>query len=175
MGGSSDALHCLDLGGEYADRREKQEGGCVRRFHAALQDFRSLFQYGNGRVVARAVAKRFRFPWRAPLAPHSQSTRMVIYESRRCPPNFFLNLRCVVYSLRFREREAVENIRRAKQREGVVPGPRLGWGDQSARKYRLIGRNILDPSLLLFITGRYEFRHACTLSYVPHAQSLLVS
>ena len=85
--GSVDSLHCLDKAGEYADMTERGPPGLVARFHKALQDARANFHFGNGRAVARAVAQRHRFPWRAPLAPRSQTTRMVIYESRRCPPN----------------------------------------------------------------------------------------
>ena len=160
--GALDGFHALDKAGENADAVECRPGGLV-------------CQFGNGKVVARAIATKYKFSWRRPMAPHSQGTRTVVYESRRCPPNLFANLRCIVYSLRFLEKEAVTNVRRKSEREGKVPRSGTGWKTKEVMRIRELGRTVLDPRMLIFIKGRYEFRMACLLSYAPAAQSLIMS
>ena len=78
-------------------------------------------------------------------------------------------------SLRFLEKEAVENARTKSVRLGHDPRPKTGWNVEAARKTRLLGRSVLDVQMLLFVQGRYEFRMAGILSYAPAAQSLVVS
>ena len=109
-----------------ADRIEKKEGGFVFQFHQVLASVRAMFKFGNGRIVARSVAKQMKVRWRSPLVPHSAGTRAVVYESSRCPANLLVNFRCAVYSLRFREREIVEDARREYARDHDV-GPKAGW------------------------------------------------
>ena len=71
--------------------------------------------------------------------------------------------------------EIVQNVRRKLVRAGKVPGPRAGWTTQGACQLCALGRTILDASFLLFVTGRYELRTSCLLSYSPIAQSMLIS
>ena len=124
--GSLDGFHAVDKGGAVADSCEKGGKGLVTQFHSSLSGIRSNFAFGNCRTVAQSMAKRFQMPWRSPLAPHSDGTRTVMYESERCHPNFFNNLRVVAYSLRFREKEAIENSRRKAARAETAVGPRRG-------------------------------------------------
>jgi hypothetical protein len=110
-----------------ADSIECNAGGFVSQFHKVLAGVRSMFKFGNGRIVARSVAKQMKVRWRTPLAPHSAGTRAVVYESSRCPANLLINFRCAVYSLRFREREIVEDARREYARAHHDVGPKAGW------------------------------------------------
>ena len=167
--GALDGLHALDKAGAAADASEP----LVQQFHASLASVRSSFGFGNGKVVVRSIAKKFHLPWRRPIAPHTQSTRMIVYESYRCPVNLFRNLRCIVLALRFTEKEAVENARR--QSRSANPRASAGWNTKAARSVRLVGRNLLDPCMLLFVQGRYEFRSAGLLAYAPASQSLVIS
>jgi hypothetical protein len=109
------------------------------------------------------------------MAPHSEGTRTVVYESRRFSPNLFTNIRCIVHSLRFLEKEAVTNVCRKRERESEVPRSGTGWKTKEMMRIRELGRTVFDPCMLTFIKGRYEFRMACLLSYAPAAQSLIMS
>lgn len=125
---------------------ERAVGGFVRQFHDVLAVVRACFKYGTGRVVARSIAKRLKLPWRSPTAPHSAGTRMIAYESSRCPANLLVNLRCAVLSLRFREKEAVESARRAYARqrgEASVIGPKAGWTRESRGQMVLCTRELV--------------------------------
>ena len=95
--------------------------------------------------------------------------------SGRCPPNFFNNLRVVAYSLRFREKEAIENSRRKAARAETAVGPRRGLRCKAAKALRSLGREILDARMLLFVCARWEHRHSCLLPYGNMAQPLVVS
>jgi len=167
--GALDGLHALDKAGAAADAGEP----LVQQFHEGLSSVRASFGFGNGKVVARSIAKKINLPWRRPIAPHSQSTRTIVYESSRCPPNLFRNLPCIVLALRFVEKEAVENARRKNRRDN--PRYNAGWNTKVVRRIRLVGRRLLDPCMLLFIQGRYEFRSAGLLAYAPASQSLIIS
>ena len=147
----------------------------VTQFHSSLSGIRSNFAFGNCRTVAQSMAKRFQMPWRSPLAPHSDGTRTVMYESERCHPNFFNNLRVVAYSFRFREKEAIENSRRTAARAETAVGPRRGLRCKAAKALRSLGGEILDARMLLFVCARWEHRHSCLLPYGNMAQSLVVS
>ena len=173
--GSLDGLHACDKAGARADALERRPGGYIHRFHRALELTRSNFKFGNGRVVARSISRKYKVPWRSPASPHSQGTRMVVYESSRCPANLFANLRCIVLSCRLREKEAVENARRRYLREGKNIKAAAGWKCKDAKAQRFLGRTVLDPGMLLFICGRFEHRRSCLLKYTPAAQSLIIS
>jgi hypothetical protein len=75
--GSLDGGHAVDKAGSFADTREKRPDGFVNQFHRTLRGIRAMFGFGAGRTVARSTAQRFGMSWRAPLAPHSDATRMV--------------------------------------------------------------------------------------------------
>ena len=172
--GSLDGFHAVDKGGAAADSREKRGDGLVTQFHKALRGIRANFAFGNGRTVARSTARRFQMSWRSPLAPHSDSTRAVMYESGRCPPNLFSNLRTVAYSIRFREKEAIENCRRQAARDESVVGPQRGLRCKAAKALRSLGREVVDARMLLFVCARWEHRRSCLLPYGNVAQSLTV-
>ena len=75
----------------------------------------------------------------------------------------------------FPREEVVENARRKALAENQVVGPRRGWGTAGAKKLRALGREILDPRMLLFVCARWEQRCSCLLRYGFVAQSLVVS
>ena len=126
-------------------------------------------------MIIRAIAKKYKLSWRTPLAPHSQQTRTMLYESKRVPPNFLRNMAATVYGLRFLLREAIEGARRqssAKKRKTQVM---CGVNTVAARQYRLLGRSVLDPEMLLFISMRYDHRRQASLRYAQQAQSVEIS
>ena len=126
-------------------------------------------------MIIRAVAKKYKLSWRTPLAPHSQQTRAMLYESKRVPPNFLRNMAATAYGLRFLLREAIEGARRqssAKKRKTQVM---CGVNTLAARQYRLLGRSVLDPEMLLFISMRYDHRRQASLRYAQQAQSVEIS
>ena len=45
----------------------------------------------------------------------------------------------------------------------------------AAKEIRILGRQLVDASMLMFVCGRYEFRKACLLAYGPVAQSLVIA
>ena len=44
----------------------------------------------------------------------------------------------------------------------------------AAKEIRILGRQLVDTSMLIFGCGRYEFRMACLLAYGTVAQSLVI-
>jgi len=67
--GALDGFHAADKAGELADKIEMQVGGLVRQFHKVLSDVRCNFSYGNGKVVARSIAKKTQLALGAPTCP----------------------------------------------------------------------------------------------------------
>jgi len=173
--GALDGVHAVDKSGSLADAKERGRAGLIRAFLDVLDGVRKNFGFGIGRTVAQSVAKKFNLPWRSPLAPHSSATRMVVYESERCPPNLFINLRTIARSLLFREQEAIENARRKAIAAGENVGDDRGIRCKIVRGCRDLGRQMLDPEMLLFNVVRWEHRVACLLSYGKISQSLVIS
>ena len=50
-----------------------------------------------------------------------------------------------------------------------------GVNTLAARQYRLLGRSVLDPEMLLFISMRYDHRRQASLRYAQQAQSVEIS
>ena len=173
--GSTDQAHSIDNAGARADQVEKRPGGYVAAYMQGAQQVRHLFGMGKCRVIIRAVAKKYGLSWRRPLAPHSAQTRTMLYESKRVPPNLLRNVAAIVYALRFLLREAIEGSRRqsaAKRRKTVAT---CGVNTLLARQHRSLGRCILDPQMLLFLSMRYDHRRQASLQYAQLAQSVEIS
>ena len=170
--GALDQAHAIDKSGEHTDRIENGKGGYILRFHDAARAVRNAFGFGNGRIIIRAIAKKYGMTWRRPNAPHSSQTRMILYESKRAPPIFLRNLPCVVRAVRFREREHVEHVRRKASSKGTRVGRSCGLSTKIARQWREVGRAVLDPEMLLFVAARFDHRRDCLLRFVVPAQSL---
>jgi len=170
--GSSDQAHCVDKAGARADKLEKGPRGYLTAYMHAAEQIRHLFGFGKGRVIIRAIVKKYGLVWRRPHAPHSSQTRTILYESKRVPPNFLRNLPAVVYGLRFKLREAIEGSRRqsaVKRRKTLAA---CGVHTKVARQLRALGQSVVEPQMLLYICLRYDHRRLCTLQYAQEAQSV---
>ena len=173
--GATDQAHSIDNAGGRADKLETHPGGYVSAYTLATQQVRHVFGLGRGRVIIRSVAKKYKLSWRTPLAPHSQQTRTMLYESKRVPPNFLRNMAAIVYGLRFLLREAIEGARRQSGKKRRKTQVMCGANTLAARQYRLLGRSVLDPEMLLFISMRYDHRRQASLRYAQQAQSVEIS
>ena len=179
--GALDGFHACDSSGAAADKSSSARVDYHAKYGRVLQSMRHHFAFGNGRVVARSMARRYHLPFSRPSAPHSQTTRAVMYESARCPRVLFRNLPTYVKALKFREWEAVTDARIKRthnlQRAGVanpIVAPRVGTRTKQAKLYRHLGRELLDPEMLIWVSGRYEHRRHILLNYGQIAQNTIV-
>jgi hypothetical protein len=176
--GSLDGFHAADGSGAATDATSNVRAGFIGQYMRVLTALRGKFAFGTGRIIMRAIARRYDLRMLKPRAPHSESTRKVMYESGRCTPVLFLNLPCYAKCLLFLEKEAVVNARQARDRAAARRGlkasdsTRVGWRTKGAKQARKLGREMLDPAMLIFIKGRFEHRAACLLKYGTIAQNM---
>ncbi|CAE7195289.1 unnamed protein product [Symbiodinium sp. CCMP2592] len=148
-----DAMHASDKGGAHDFGVEP-----VRLFHSVTRRVKRLFGFGRGMCIARSVAKKFEVSWHAPMAPSSESTRLVAYESRRIPPNFFHNLRVAAGAIAVSIQARLERSRTASMRQGRHVTESCGMQDKEVKALRQLGRDMLCPGMLLFVALRYDSR-----------------
>jgi hypothetical protein len=149
--GALDDMHACDKSGFQADVQELEGHGLIKRFHKAASLVRKELGFGTGRAVARAAGKKLKYPWRQPLASHSQSTRLVIYESSRISENFLKNIPVAIPALACRLQAELEDARRTATASGKSLGPSAGLMCKAARQRRADGRAVLDVAMLLFV------------------------
>ena len=149
-----DSMHAADKSGGHADFEEEM----VCNFHSVTRRIKLRYGFGKGLSVARSVAKRFRLTFHAPLAPASESTRLVAYESRRVPPNLFNNLRVIAGALAVSIQARLEQSRQASIRHGHNATETCGMYSHEVKALRQLGRDLLSPRMLLFVALRYDSR-----------------
>eukprot|EP00439_Symbiodinium_sp_Y106_P008287 s6495_g1.t1 len=98
-----------------------------------------------------------------PMAPQSETTRMIIYESRRLPPDFLKNLLTMAVSIAIILQRTIADKKAKSERSG------------HKTTAQLLGREMLDPSMLLFISLRYDVRIRGVLRYAHAAQKQAMS
>ena len=72
-----DTLHAGEKVVQHADKRERENDGFVCRFFQATRDFRRRFGMGKGWAVRMTLASKIKLPCYAPLAPVTETTRMI--------------------------------------------------------------------------------------------------
>ena len=153
-----DSMHAADKSGGHADYAEQGRGGFVSQFHSVTRSIKTGYGFGKGLSVARSVSKRFGISWRSPMAPASESTRLVAFESKRIPPNFFHNLRVSVGAVAVSIQSLLERAKNASLRQGHEAREDCGMNLAEVKALRRLGRDILCPQMLLFVSLRYDSR-----------------
>ena len=173
---SLDPLHASDSAGSHADWPEMSPGtGYIHKFHSTARALRVRFAYGKGQTIARSVAKRFGLEWHRPMAPHTESTRLIIYESRRIPPNYLANLRTCVGAIAFQIQDCIQSCRQQALKNRHTVTDRCGLYNSEVRRLRNLGRALLDPGCLVFTALRYDSRRTGLLRFAYAAQNRRLS
>jgi hypothetical protein len=146
--GALDCMHSCDKSGYHADFLDRGRDGLIHRFHEAATLIKKDLGYGRGRAVTRAASSKLGLLWRQPLAPHSQSTRLIIFESSRIADNFLRNVPVAVYSFAFLLQSELAHARANSK----TNNEKTGLMSKIARELRATGRKILDLEMLLFET-----------------------
>jgi len=172
--GGSDIAHRVEKSATHADAMEASKDGLIFSFRVSAAKVRHHFNYGMGKIVAAAVAKKHSLPWRAPLAQHSEPTRMAMFEPR-IMQSFFDNLRVAAGSYAFRVAESIENARRASSKKGHATQSNTGEATKQTRTYRAAGFHLLDPAMLVFNKMREEVRVDGVIRVAKSGQAITAS
>ena len=140
--GKLDTWHGVVKAVEHSDRLEEDpSSGLVARYYRSARALRRLGAYGEGQKTMRAVARRLGETWARPVPIQKDGTRTPIFEIDRVPPVFLGNFRVAVLGYL----ALLEARSRAKD-----------YG--SVKKYRAVGRALLESDMLLFVCFRYDSR-----------------
>jgi hypothetical protein len=162
-----DTLHAGEKAGQHADKREREHDGFVCQYFQATRDFRRRFGMGKGRAVCITLASKLKLFHYAPLAPVTETTRMITFE-HNIVLNLFRNLRLATACYSHSVREVIANVR---EKAGPGCGPSVGYFVKDARVLRQEARNMLSPSMLLFMTLRAEHRSSGLYIVLKHGQT----
>ena len=156
-----DTLHAGEKAGLHADQPEREINGFVCRFFQAARDFRRRFGMGKGRAARITLASTLKLPCCAPLAPVTETTRMITYE-HNIVHNFFQNLRLAVACYSYTIRDTINNHRKK------VGGAGQPYNPKDSNFQRSGARVFLHPSLRAFqgSRGRRKLLGQCCWAYV---------
>ena len=160
---SLDGLHAGMKGAEHADA---QFSSRIRAFHSSARYFRKHFGFGKGIVRAKRLAGHMGHPYRVALAPVSDSTRPVVYESDRIARNWLHNIPLAAACFT----EELQGIIAEKVAESKLKSPEVGQTCKAAKELRSRARTHLHVGNIIFNSLRHEHRVQCIIPYLKHVQ-----
>lgn len=171
--GQLDVWHSCETAGFHADNLLALQGFQVKEEYLELmRKLRAKFQFGSHSALPKAVAKKYKTPCSALLAPHSEATRTLKHESVLAANSLLRNIRnlclCQMVSLQAGINASVQDSRAA----GRTPGRACGLWTHEARSTREEARSMLAPSNLLFLCLRAEHRSSGIVRYGTWAQKM---
>ena len=168
--GALDDLHAVDKGGNQADGHERRKGGFVFQYQTSACEVKAAFAWGVGKTIFRCFAKALGIKAMSPVAPSSESTRMVIYESSRIARAFLNNVAIAAAGFLLRLQESIQEARLTSAKQGHTATPSCGLFTKKARQWRAAGRRLLDPAMLVFVHVRFDVRRDGILSFAIPTQ-----
>ena len=161
---SLDGLHAGMKGAAHADFKFASR---IEFFHASARSYRKHYNFGKGRVRAKRLAEHMQHQWRTALAPVSESTRPVVYESDRIARNWLHNIPLAAACFT----EELQEIIAEKKAESKTKDPKVGLDCMEARKLRARARRHLHVANIIFNSLRHEHRVRCIIPYLKCVQS----
>jgi hypothetical protein len=161
---SLDGLHAGMKGAEHADAGFQSR--IVGAFHASARHYRKHYNFGKGLVRAKRLAEHMHHPWRAALAPVSDSTRPVVYESDRIARNWLHNIPLAAACFT----EELQEIIAEKVAASKGKDPAVGQTCKAAKRLRAQARRHLHVGNIIFNCLRHEYRVRGIVPYLKHVQ-----